>query len=104
MIAADFLLNDALLVYTVSIIGVLMLLILIGMVRDRTHNFKLNRLAVHRCEDCGLVFAVGRFEKSRPRPCPRCGSKKHSPKLPSAQYQLGDIYKYTSEKKRRNNA
>ena len=73
---AEIYIHNALLYYSLLLLGGLTLLLAVVVFYDRSRNWSLRRLRLHTCSKCGLVFAVGRFRKSFSiKPCPRCGHR-----------------------------
>ncbi len=73
MTLTDLSMGDAILYYALLALGVLVLILVVGVFYQRSHNWQLTRLQLHTCENCGLVFAVGRFHRKHTKvTCPRC--------------------------------
>ncbi|MBR0460056.1 MAG: hypothetical protein IJJ26_12530 [Victivallales bacterium] len=73
---AEMLISEALQSYTLIVMGVLVVVLLAGVFYERAHNWQLSRLRLRTCKQCGLVFAVGRFQRRYSNViCPRCQCK-----------------------------
>ncbi len=83
---AEMLIQEALQSYTLIVMGVLVVVLVVGVFYERAHNWQLTRLRLRTCKQCGLVFAVGRFQRRYSNvTCPRCQCKMNMDKKEKAR-------------------
>lgn len=65
---------DAILIYTLAIMGLLAIILLVCIFSRNAGDWKISRITLRQCQKCNLVFAASRFAKNHRIPCPRCQS------------------------------
>ena len=66
---------DAILIYTLVIMGLLAIILLACIFSRNASDWKISRITLRQCQKCNLVFAASRFTKSHRISCPRCQSE-----------------------------
>lgn len=66
---------DMMMYHTLGVLAVLSVLLSACVIHRRLRDWKIKRVSLHTCQECKMVFAVGRFLRTGPVTCPRCGHK-----------------------------